>query len=256
MIDLHTHILPDLDDGAKGEEEFLAMARLAVQDGITRIVATPHHQNGTYLNPRHKVEKETAWANEILRSKGIPLEIYPGQEIRIYEGLLQDLANGDLLPLDPRSHYLLLELPSQSVPHYMEKLIYEILMLGITPVIPHPERNMAIRRQPLLLYRMVKAGAIIQVTAGSLLGHFGKETQRFTQDLFRHSLAHLVASDAHQAAGPRIPALSGAYRMLRVWEGDLFAREIQDNAEKVAAGESIPVNEPEKIERRRHFIFF
>lgn len=255
MIDIHSHILPGIDDGAKNQAEMLEMAREAVEDGITAIIATPHHRNGSYNNPGEQVKNLVSIANQTFKIEGIPLTLHPGQEVRIYEDLLADLKREELLYLGERSRYLLLELPSHSVPPRMEHLIYDLLLLGIRPIIPHPERNSAIREQPNLLYRMVKAGAASQVTAGSLTEAFGKSIQKFCHSLLDHNLVHLIASDAHHT-GIRGPKLSAAYKELERLGGYSLARDLRENAEKILSGQELYIDEPVKFTRKKVFGIF
>lgn len=255
MIDLHCHILHGVDDGAKSIEQALSMAKVAVADGISTIVATPHHRNGRYNNEQAEVRSQVAELNEHLAQSSIPLQVLPGQEIRIYDEIIEDLKEGKLLGLDPNNRYILLELPSQTVPPNLERIIYDILLLGYTPIIPHPERNSVLRDKPELLYRMVKVGALTQVTSTSLLGKFGKETEKFTREIIEHGLSHMIASDAHDDLH-RAPKLQEAYEKLEKLWGYGMMMDYQKNCENIILGKRVMIDEPMRIKRKKLFGLF
>ncbi|WP_444684993.1 tyrosine-protein phosphatase [Alkalicoccus luteus] len=196
MIDIHSHLLPGLDDGAQTEADTLELAKAAVAEGITHVIATPHHKNGVYENEALLIEGAVEQTNELLRHHEIPLTVLPGQEVRLYGELLEDWRAGKLLTLN-RSDYMLVEFPSNSIPRFATQLFYDMQLEGITPVIAHPERNKVLIEKPSLLYRYVQHGALSQLTAGSLAGKFGKKLQRFSLELLEHNVVHFVASDAH-----------------------------------------------------------
>ena len=112
MIDLHCHLLPGVDDGARTLDDSLAMAQQAVAEGISHILVTPHHKNGKYLNPKEAVMEATATLQAELDSRGIGLTLFPGQELRINGEILEDIEKGDILFIDDESQYLLIEFPT------------------------------------------------------------------------------------------------------------------------------------------------
>ncbi|MBO1003227.1 tyrosine-protein phosphatase [Pseudogracilibacillus auburnensis] len=196
MIDIHSHILPGVDDGAENEQESIDMAKAAIEDGITAIVATPHHKNRTYDNYKEDIVKHVAVLNDLFQSKNIPLTVLPGQEVRIYGEVIEDYEKGEIQLVND-SQYLLVEFPSDSVPHYTEQLFYDLQLAGIKPVIVHPERNRELLENHDKMYQLVRKGALSQVTAASVVGKFGKKIQDFSLQLIEANLTHLIASDAH-----------------------------------------------------------
>ena len=179
MIDLHCHILPGIDDGAQTVTDSLAMAKQAVSEGIHTIVATPHHQNGKYVNEHDSIIYQVGQLNDELKQNEIPLKILPGQEVRLYGDLLEDYEAGKIVTLNETNKYILIEFPSNHVPRYAEQLLYELRVKGMIPIIVHPERNAELIERPDKLYDLVSKGALTQVTAGSLLGKFGKKSKNF-----------------------------------------------------------------------------
>jgi protein-tyrosine phosphatase len=231
MIDIHSHILPFMDDGAADWETALAMAQDAHKDGITTLIATPHHNNGQYVNAAPEIRQAVTMMNERLRQVGNPLLVLSGQEIRVYGDLLNDLEKGELLSL-AGSRYILLEMPSSRIPRNMEEICHELIIQGYVPVIAHPERNAEVAANPSSLEKLIALGSVGQVTAQSVAGVFGKKLQKLSLELCRRNLVHMVASDAHDT-GHRPFGLSEAYRTLGKEIGLEVCSYFQENAEKV-----------------------
>lgn len=254
MIDIHCHILPGIDDGAPHEQASLDMALQAVNEGITGIIATPHH-SGKYENPKASIMNYVSILNEVLNKEDIPLEIYPGQEPRISGELIENYEKGEVLTLNNRNQYLLVELPFDHVPRYTGQLLYDIQVKGITPIIVHPERNREIQESPDWLYKFVKDGALTQVTASSITGHFGKHTKKFTLNLIDHNLTHFVASDAHNLT-------SRNFRMREAFEEitNEFGRETRylfhENAELLIEGKVVGKEMPQRIKKKKFLGLF
>lgn len=197
MIDLHCHILPGIDDGARNWDESLQMARLAVSEGITHILATPHHMNRSWMNPKHSVQSLVDELQNRLDAAEIPLTIFPGQEVRLHGEIIDNMNQNEICFIDEGNQYVLIEFPTPEVPAYAERLFYEMQTQGITPIIAHPERNHAILKEPNILYEFVNRGVLAQVTAASYIGNFGKEIEKLSHQLIEHNLVHFIASDAH-----------------------------------------------------------
>lgn len=237
MIDIHSHILPFRDDGAADWEAALAMAQDANRDGITTVIATPHHANGMYMNPASDIRQAVSELNERLRQIGNSLIVLPGQEIRIYDDLFNDLEQGQLLSL-AGSRYILLEMPSSRVPRNMEEVCHELIIQGFVPVIAHPERNAGVAADPSQLERLIELGALGQVTAQSLAGVLGNKLQKLSLELCRRNLVHLVASDAHDSAN-RPFGLREAYSTLEKELGLEICGYFRKNAQKIVLNDEI-----------------
>jgi protein-tyrosine phosphatase len=199
MIDIHTHILPGLDDGAEHMEDALDMARAAWAEGITDVIATPHHANGAYQNRGVHVVEAVRSFRERLRLEGIPIALHAGQEIRVHDDLLDAWGRQELLTLSS-SKYVLIEMPTREVPKSMPSLIHELSVMGLRMVIAHPERNLSVIGNPNLLSELIDLGAYAQVTTHSLLGVFGDRVKKCSWTLCRRGLIHLVSSDAHHVS--------------------------------------------------------
>lgn len=255
MIDIHSHILPGIDDGAEFLTDSLEMAQAAVKEGIRTIVATPHHQNGRYLNPKSEIIKKVDQLNGVLQEARIDLHVLPGQESRIYGEILEDYEHGEILTVGNQSNYLFLELPSQHVPHYTERLLFDLQMKGLNPIIVHPERNVELIEQPDKLYSLVKNGVATQITASSVAGRFGKKIQGFTFDLIETNLTHFVASDAHNTHS-RSFKMAEAYDVINKKYGNDSVEYFQQNAELLVDGNMIDRDIPEPIRKKKRFVLF
>lgn len=199
MIDIHAHILHNVDDGPQTIEESLQILRKAVDEGITEIIATPHAYSPQYDVTAQEATERLQTLTEMLEVNQIPLKIHLGHEIRIHEQMVDHLKEGSLFTL-AQSRYVLVELPSQSVPSYTVGMIEQLLAEGFLPIIAHPERNRAIAEKPERLQRLIRHGAFAQITAGSLSGHFGKGVQDLSLRLLEANCIHTYGSDVHNVA--------------------------------------------------------
>ncbi|MCZ2258567.1 tyrosine-protein phosphatase [Sporosarcina sp. G11-34] len=198
MLDMHAHILPAVDDGPKTLEESIQLIEIAIAEGITDMIATPHAYSPHYdVSKEQVLEKLMALQREV-EKRGLSINLHAGQEIRIQDFVPEKLESGEALTL-AGSKYMLLELPSSGIPAYTVPVIQAILSMGIVPIIAHPERNRAIAEKPSRLSRLVNHGALAQVTAGSLAGHFGKGVQSLSMHLIEANLIHSYGSDVHNS---------------------------------------------------------
>jgi len=199
MIDIHCHILPGLDDGAQTMEEAVAMARTAVEDGITTMVATPHYWEGMFTPTAQEVRRAVGDLQDRLADEGILLKLLPGHEVMMGTKVPERLRKGDLLTLGDGGEYLLIELPVFDIPMCTEQVLFEVMSLGVTPILAHPEKNAGIQQDPALLARIVERGCLVQMDADSLArGRWGG-TARFAARLLKAGLVHLIASDGHSS---------------------------------------------------------
>jgi protein-tyrosine phosphatase len=243
MIDIHSHILSGLDDGATHMQESLNMARQAVSQGIHTVIATPHHANGRYSNKSDIIKNSVDQLNARLQEEQIPLQVLAGQEVRVYQELLKHLEDGELLSLD-NSRYILLEFPSYGIPSSAQEVLYELQVMGKVPIIAHPERNQEIIKNPVKLLELVELGALSQVTAQSVFGGFGKEIQRLSLDLCKKYLTHFIASDAHNVTN-RPFLLGQAYEVVNDKLSPEITNYFQNNALSVIENTSITLHRPE-----------
>ncbi|WP_440969863.1 tyrosine-protein phosphatase [Peribacillus frigoritolerans] len=254
LIDIHSHILPGVDDGSADMKESLNMARKAVEVGITHIFATPHHLNEEYVNVKSNIIDRVVSLNESLKQSNIPLTIHLGQEVRIHRDIFTSLEKEEILTLDDNGTYLMLELPAGNVPAYTQEVIYELLLKGITPIIVHPERNKELIANHKLLFELVQEGALTQLTSGSIIGLFGKNIKVFSKRIIEHNLAHFIATDAHNI-GSRGFSLQAAYETITKLYGIERTFFFKENAELLIQGQSPSVDRPLQIKKKFLGIF-
>lgn len=254
MIDIHSHILPGIDDGARTEADSIAMAQVAIKEGIDTIIATPHHRNNSYDNYKQEIVTNVSILNELFQQRNIPLKVIAGQEVRIYGELLEDYAKGEIQTLAD-TKYLLLEFPSREVPQYAEQLLYDIQLSGLRPIIAHPERNMELLENHDRMYELIRNGALAQVTAGSVLGKFGKDVQEFTEQLIKANLVHFIASDAHNTKS-RGFGLADAYDVINDQFGVEIYYMLLENSQLLIDDANVNRFEPSRIQQKKGFFSF
>lgn len=219
MIDIHSHILPGLDDGPANWDETISMCKRALSDGIHTIVATPHRRLDRFPFSKEAVLTKVKTLNEILSSNPETqgLKILPGSEIYLEADILKIIYRGDIIFVGNRQpnsttgvvRYFLLELLDPFVPSPLLKIVSKLVDKSIIPIIAHPERNSMIRRNGSILKELVDAGGLSQVTASSITGGFGRKIRKYVEGLFACNLVHVIATDAHSKTG-RPPLLSKA----------------------------------------------
>lgn len=237
LIDLHCHILPEVDDGASSLKDALQLGQAAVDQDITHILLTPHHLDKSYVNHKQDIVNKTQKFQESLHEKGIPLTVFPGQEVHLNGDLLQKIDVDDVIFMDESQRYLLLELPHNDFPEYTAKVIFDLQSRGIMPVIAHPERNRAFQKDPTKLYKLVEQGCLTQLTAGSYLGVFGKEVEKFTEKIIAANLGTIFASDAHNFKGRKF-AMKEAFEKLSDKNSDT-AQRFNRNAKNILNGDEV-----------------
>lgn len=254
MIDLHCHILPGIDDGAKTLEDSLDMARKAISQGITHLMCTPHHNNGKYFNPADQVIEKVAVLQQELDDCNLGLTLLEGQEVRITGTLLEDIARGEILFTDLDDTYILIEFPTGEVPAYTKQLFFNLLSQGHTPVIVHPERNAVFRKNPNDLIPFLEMGVLTQLTAPSIVGVFGKEIQKTAKQMLKHNMLYMVASDAHNLRHRNF-YLKEAYEEIKKEQGQSTVVAMQQMTKALVNGD--PVTTPDFIEiKEKKFKFF
>lgn len=232
MIDVHCHILPDIDDGPSDFEESLEMAKIASRDGVCKIIATPHINDNKYTI--QDIIKRVDQLNRLLKENSIPVIVYPGAEVSI--GL--DPA---IIPKYTLNHtnYTLIEFPHNHLPSFAGKILSWLISKGLKPIIAHPERNYSIIRSPDLLLKLLNKDIYVQITAGSLTGDFGVDIQYCADFLLDSGKIDMIASDAHSKKF-RTPVLSEAAEVASTLVGrEASQRLVSTNPAAILAGEEI-----------------
>lgn len=196
MIDIHSHIIPGVDDGPKTMDEAVRMLQHMSDEGISTVISTSHFKSPQFDVSVDQVKSGVHLLRKQVEHEGIPLHILEGHEIRIYKELMTDLLQGRALTLG-NSHYVLVELPSKGVPDFAKDLFKEMLTNNFIPIIAHPERNRELMEKPDTLFTFVKNGVLSQVTSGSLSGHYGSKIRDTAISFVENNLVHAIGSDVH-----------------------------------------------------------
>jgi protein-tyrosine phosphatase len=208
MIDIHCHILPGMDDGPAELDATMKMLRIAEDDGVSHIIATPHYRCQD-VPTMQDIDDCVALVRDKMEKSGLSIQLLSGADIRLTYELL-DCISRHALPTINGSRYFLLELPDLLPPHF-DEFIFEAKIKGYVPIITHPERNYTLFASPRKSELLRESGALLQITAMSITGEFGKQTKKFALQLLNMGCVDFVASDAH-GTSRRVPVLSRAYR--------------------------------------------
>ena len=244
LVDLHCHVIPGVDDGASHEAEALGMLRVAEEEGIALVAATPHahHCVAARIPPR------VARLNALAVEAGLAVRVVPGQEVRLAADLATRYRAGELAALN-EGHYLLLELPlSGPIPPYLLRAIEELQGLGLKPILAHAERYGDIQRDPAPLRELIARGVPIQVNAASLAGRGETRARPAAERLLRERLVHLIASDAHDDRW-QPPRLRAALARAAEIAGGDYAAWMATLSGRVVRDEPIALPEPLAPER-------
>jgi protein-tyrosine phosphatase len=214
LIDLHSHILPGIDDGAPNLETSLAMARMAVENGIKVMAATPHFLPGVYDNESSDVRSRLAALQAALQVAGIPLKLVSGCDAHIRPDFTTCLRDGRILTLND-TRYVLFEPPHVTLPQRMDDLLHNVVASGFVPILTHPERLRWIEQNYDLVIRLAEQGTLMQITAGSLTGRFGARPQYWAQRMLAEGRVHILATDAHDTK-KRPPSMVKAHDIAAV----------------------------------------
>ena len=238
-VDIHCHCLAGIDDGPATNSDALALCQALVDDGIGTVVATPHQLGrfGDYNKATYIREKVFA-LNEELKSNNIALAVLAGADVRVDERICELLKRDEILTLADGDKYILLELPHE-VFIDIELLLVELSFLGIQGIISHPERHPVLAKQPDTLLKWLERPAHLQLTAGSLLGEFGRTAQRAAWQFLSSGIASLVATDSHNLSGRR-PCMRAAFEHISIKLGGTIARLVCiENPLRVLKGQDI-----------------
>lgn len=248
MVDLHTHILPGVDDGARDTAETLEMARQAAGRQIRVVAATPHFLGMEW----DQIKAETEKLRKLLADHQIDLMVTAGAELLIDPALI-DLAKEEIPTYNDAGRYCLIEFPMLELPPYAEQVFFSLQVKGITPIIAHPERNREVIADPNLAAHWIESGCLIQINANSLLGSFGPQVQRVSEIMLKHHMAHFIASDAHSAGRRGFHLGCSVEKAQRLIASEIAAKLVSTNPARVIAGEPVEVPEVIRYRQQRRF---
>ena len=250
MIDIHCHILPEVDDGSRSLNESIEMAMIAKEQGITKIVNTSHYHPDFRYKKGEELLKELEDFNNVLKENMIDIEVLIGNEIYYTKDLIKEIDGLDFYTLN-NSRYILIELPPTNFPKDLCNIVYELKEKNYIPVFAHVERYREVQENPELIYEVINAGAIIQVNSHSILGKSGKELQKVCNTLLNRNMVHVVGTDAHSSKR-RTPIFLDAYKYV----SEKYSKEMADdlfikNNNAIINNEALNLPKPYKEEQKK-----
>ena len=250
MIDIHCHILPEVDDGSRSLNESIEMAMIAKEQGITKIVNTSHYHPDFRYKKGEELLKELEDFNNVLKENMIDIEVVIGNEIYYTKDLIKEIDELDFYTLN-NSRYILIELPPTNFPKDLCNIVYEKKKKNYIPVFAHVERYREVQENPELIYEVINAGAIIQVNSHSILGKSGKELQKVCNTLLNRNMVHVVGTDAHSSKR-RTPIFLDAYKYV----SEKYSKEMADdlfikNNNAIINNEALNLPKPYKEEQKK-----
>lgn len=250
FVDIHTHILAGIDDGARTDSESLKMLRLAVINGTDHIVVTPHFIHDELNNNSAVISTYYKNIKKLAENHNIPINIYSGCEAFV-DPKLPELFSSKVVSTINGSSYFLVELPMMSIPNYTNDVLYELQLKGLIPIIAHPERNLLMMENPEILTQMVSRGILVQVNSSSLEGLHGRKVFKAALHFIKNGLVHFIASDAHSCR-ERPPNLLKAAAIIEKKHGsEMVERLFCKNGLAVIESRPLPVYDSKNVKTRR-----
>lgn len=247
MIDIHSHILPNIDDGARNIEETIQLMKEAEKVGFEAIISTSHYREGYYETATPERE---LWMNLIyqkLKEEDIHLQLYLGNEIYLSENIISLLEEGKASTINDTS-YVLFEMPLNVEPLNLYNVVYEMLQYKLVPILAHPERYTFIQEDPELIYDLIEQGVLMQSNYASITGYYGKKAQMIMEKMLENNMVHFLGSDVHRP-GTIYPQIPKILRQLTQIVGEEKLEELTtSNPKLVLQNKRIDIEEPHKIE--------
>ena len=246
MIDFHSHILPNVDDGSKSVEETFELLKEAKEVGFDSVISTSHYIEKYY---EVNVAERKVWINalsENLYKKNIDLKLYLGNEVYITENIIKLLETGKATSIN-NSNYVLFEFPMNTKPLNMYDIIYDMLEYKLVPVLAHPERYSFVQKEPNLVYDLIQKGVLMQSNYGSILGMYGEKAQIIVRKLLENNMVHFLGSDVHRA-NSIYSKIQSSLGEIEAIVGEEKLKEISSvNPKLVVDNKRIDIDEPREI---------
>lgn len=253
MIDIHCHILPNVDDGSESLEESIEMAKIAESEGITKIVNTSHCHFDFKYKKGNELKLELEKFNQVLKEENINIEVLLGNELYYTSDLIERFDELDFFSMN-NSKYILMEFSPINFPKNIEDVIYEIKIRGYIPIIAHAERYKQVQEDVNIVLDCIKEGALIQVNASSILGKNGEKAEDTSKKLLDNNMVHFVATDAH-SSNRRRPLIKDSYNyILKNYGKEVSEKLFIENPTAVIENRDISILNPTKYEEKRSFL--
>lgn len=247
MIDFHTHILPNIDDGARSIEETIELVKEAQKVGFEAIISTSHYMEGYYETNAPEREVWIQVIDQKIREENIKMKLYLGNEIYLSENLIQLLEEGRACTINDTS-YVLFEMPLNVEPLNLYNVIYEMMQYKLVPILAHPERYSFVQQSPELIGELIEKGVLMQCNYASIEGYYGKRAKIIVKKLLQNNMVHFLGSDVHrpQTIYPNMP------QILQKLTGIIGKEKLEEltttNPKLALQNKRIEIEEPNKIE--------
>ncbi|MGP4038822.1 tyrosine-protein phosphatase [Gracilibacillus sp. D59] len=250
MLDINPYIIPINHESVSNITSSIAIVKKAEKAGVKKIIASPRYIQGNQEIHKDSIINLVEKINQQLEEENIAVEIIPGQTIRIYGNMEDDLVKGRLLTYGTDTKYVFVELMYDHIPQYTNQLCYELQLKGYRPVLVTPEKNVVIQENPNLLYSLVKNGVLVQVSAKSIVGEKGKKLQKITKQLIQHNLVHFLGSDTSEETNYY---LQSAWNTIKKYNdfGQLYL--LQQNMSVLSDGNVVQGEEPVYFKKKKIF---
>ncbi len=247
MIDFHSHILPNIDDGSRSIEETFNLIKEAESVGFEAIISTSHYIEGYYET--NTPEREV-WINAIyenLKNKDISIKLYLGNEIYLSENIMELLENAKASTINDTS-YVLFELPMNNEPLNLYNIIYEMMQNKLVPVLAHPERYSFVQKDPELIYDLIEKGVLMQCNYGSIIGQYGEKARIIAKKMLENNMVHFLGTDVHRqnTIYPLIPTINK--KISAIIGEEKLEKLTTINPKLALQNKRIDIVEPNKIE--------
>lgn len=248
MIDIHSHLLPLIDDGCKSFEDALIALKEAEAKGIKKIILTPHYIKGSNYACNNKEKKKLLEElQNQAKEKNIKVELYLGNEIYFDNDLEKLILDDETMSLNA-SKYILFELPMNNKVNNLKEMIFELRSKGYIPILAHPERYFYFQKSPKLLIPLIEQGCLLQGNLGSLVGLYGKSSKKCLKELLTHKLIHFMATDVHHANSKNYDLLDEAVLELKKIVGAEETKKLTfENPQKVINNQEIKITKPKEF---------
>lgn len=238
MIDMHSHVLPGIDDGSYSIEESINMIKEAYEEGFSDIVSTSHYIEESYNANKKDREDLINLLIDRLKEENINVNIYNGAEAYVATNM-PELIQEEKLPTINNSKYLLMELPMNSEILYLENIINDLQANGIIPIIAHPERYSYVQKNPKMLYELIEQGVLFQANYASIIGKYGRDAEKTIKKLLKMDIIHFLGSDAHRSRSIYTEMGVITKKLIKVIGKDKFTLLSEENPKKVLENENI-----------------
>lgn len=249
MIDLHSHIIYDVDDGAKTIEDSIEMILEAESAGITDIIATPHYMEECYEVNKRQISEKIELINNILKEHNVNVKIHQANEIYITKNIVE-LINKGVASTINNSKYVLFETPMNNEPLDLMEVIYSLLEDKKIPIIAHPERYEFVQKDLNKLYDLIQNGVLFQANIGSIIGQYGKEAKRTVTQLLQNNMIHFIGTDTHRPNSVYTKINTALFELEKIISQEKIKKITHENAQKVINNENIEIDEPIEIKTK------